>query len=195
MMEKEIVLVGGGGHCSSVIDVIEEQGAYKIAGIIDKDRKIGEKVLGYDVIGDDQLISKLTKKYQYFHVSLGFIRISARRSELFQELLQLGACMPSIVSPLAFISRHATIGIGSIIMHHAQVNASAFVGDNCIINSKALLEHDCVLGANCHVSTGAIINGNVKIGDSCFIGSGAVIVQGVTIAPGSFIRANSLCTG
>ncbi len=33
---KEIILVGGGGHCKSVIDVIEQEAKYKIAGIIDK---------------------------------------------------------------------------------------------------------------------------------------------------------------
>jgi hypothetical protein len=29
----DIVLIGGGGHCKSVIDVIEQQGEYKIVGI------------------------------------------------------------------------------------------------------------------------------------------------------------------
>ena len=34
--KPEILLIGGGGHCHSVIDVIEQEGKYKIAGIIDK---------------------------------------------------------------------------------------------------------------------------------------------------------------
>ena len=31
---KEIILIGGGGHCKSVIDVIECDGSFKIAGIL-----------------------------------------------------------------------------------------------------------------------------------------------------------------
>ena len=34
-MDK-IILIGGGGHCKSVIDVIEQEGKFQIAGIIDK---------------------------------------------------------------------------------------------------------------------------------------------------------------
>jgi len=34
MMKSELILVGGGGHCKSCIDVIERQGKYRIAGII-----------------------------------------------------------------------------------------------------------------------------------------------------------------
>jgi len=31
---KKIVLIGGGGHCKSVIDVIEQEGRFEIAGIV-----------------------------------------------------------------------------------------------------------------------------------------------------------------
>ena len=46
-MKKEkpnIILVGGGGHCASVIDVIEQQGKYTIKGIIDTKEHVGKKV-------------------------------------------------------------------------------------------------------------------------------------------------------
>ena len=32
---KEILLIGGGGHCKSVIDVIEHEGEFQIIGIIE----------------------------------------------------------------------------------------------------------------------------------------------------------------
>ena len=34
-MKEEIILIGGGGHCKSCIDVIEQEGKYQIAGIVD----------------------------------------------------------------------------------------------------------------------------------------------------------------
>jgi len=33
---KKIILIGAGGHCKSVIDVIEQEARFEIAGIIDK---------------------------------------------------------------------------------------------------------------------------------------------------------------
>ena len=33
---SKIILIGGGGHCKSVIDIIEQDNKFKIAGIIDK---------------------------------------------------------------------------------------------------------------------------------------------------------------
>ena len=60
---NKIILIGGGGHCKSVIDVIEQQAQYEIAGIVDKPEFINNKILGYTVIGDDSDLEKLSKKY------------------------------------------------------------------------------------------------------------------------------------
>ena len=62
---NDIILIGGGGHCKSVIDVIEQEGKFKIAGIVDKPDLLGSKVLGYSVIGNDSDLSSLVNKYQY----------------------------------------------------------------------------------------------------------------------------------
>ncbi|MGJ0312293.1 hypothetical protein [Aliarcobacter cryaerophilus] len=43
-MKEKIVLIGGGGHCHSVIDVIEQTNKYEIIGIVDI-KKILEKKL------------------------------------------------------------------------------------------------------------------------------------------------------
>ena len=36
---KKIILIGGGGHCKSCIDVIEIEKKYKIEGIFEKKKK------------------------------------------------------------------------------------------------------------------------------------------------------------
>ena len=42
---KKIVLIGGGGHCKSVIDVIEQEGQFTIVGIVDNAELLGSKIL------------------------------------------------------------------------------------------------------------------------------------------------------
>ena len=44
---NKIILIGGGGHCKSVIDVIEQENKFEIAGIIDKPELLNSKILGY----------------------------------------------------------------------------------------------------------------------------------------------------
>jgi len=187
---KEILLIGGGGHCKSVIDIIEQENRFKIAGIIDRKELIGNRVLGYPIIGCDSDLEELLKTYKYAFVTVGQIKSNTIRVKLFNKLKELGYKLPIIKSPLAYISKYSTIAQGTIVHHFAVINASAKIGKNCIINTKALIEHDVVIENNCHISTGAIINGGVVVKQDSFVGSNATTKEYIEI--GGFIRAGDL---
>lgn len=189
---KRLLLIGAGGHCKACIDVIEQIGEWQIAGIIDRKDSGVDEVLGYPVIGCDDDLAELRKQYDYAFVTVGQIRSAELKIKLFNQIKLLGFKQPGLVSPLAYVSKHATIGEGTIIMHYAMVNAAAKIGDNCIINTKALIEHDAVIENHCHISTGATINGGVCVGEQSFIGSHATTKQTITIPPKSFIKAGSV---
>ena len=191
-MKEKIILIGGGGHCKSCIDVIEQEGRFTIAGIVDVPEKKQHNVLGYPVIGTDADLAELIKTFPNVLITLGQIKSPTRRMELFNMLKQMGARFPVIKSPLAYVSPHAQVAEGTIVMHHALINAGATVGRNCIINTKALVEHDAVIEDHCHISTGAVVNGGVTIGSGSFFGSGAVSKEYTSIPANSFIKANSL---
>ena len=189
---KKILLIGGGGHCKSVIDVIEQEERFEIAGIVDKPKLLGSKVLGYPIIGNDSDLSNLVKKYQYALITVGQIRSPSLRVKLFNLANEAGFILPSIISPNAYVSQHTSIGNGVVIMHNALVSANAVIGDNCIINSKVLIEHDCQIFDHCHISTNATINGGVVVESGCFVGSGSITKESITIQKNSFIKAGSL---
>ena len=71
---NEIILIGGGGHCKSVIDVIEQEGRFEIVGIIDKPELLGSCILGYSVIGCDNDLDSLAKKYLNAIITVGQIK-------------------------------------------------------------------------------------------------------------------------
>lgn len=192
MSREKIILVGGGGHCSSVIDVLENTGKYIILGIVDEESKKGQKINGYDIIGSDDDLPLLSKQCDNFHISVGQIKSFVARQYLFDAIKRLGAKLPVIIAKDAYVSSSATLGEGTIIMQHAMVNANTVVGENCIINTRALLEHDCEIGNDCHVSTGAILNGGVKIGNGVFIGSGSIVNQEVEIGKNCVIGSGSV---
>ena len=189
---KEILLIGGGGHCRSVIDVIEQECRFEIVGIVDRPELLGSNVLGYSVIGNDSDLDSLAKKYQYALITAGQIKSPSLRIKLFNLAVKAGFILPSIVSPNAYVSRYASLGNGVVVMHGALVNINTTISDNCIVNSKALIEHDCQIFKHCHISTNATINGGVTVEEGCFIGSGAITKESIIIKRNSFIKAGSV---
>ena len=184
---KKVILVGGGGHCKSCIDVIENENYYRIVGIIDK-KKDKKFLLSYKIFPQSYLNKKLIKN-NYAFVTVGHVRNYNIRVKLFNRLKNLGFKIPTIISPSAYISKHAVIGEGTIVMHGAIVNAGAVIGNNCIINTNALIEHDVVIGDHTHISTEATINGGVVIKNKVFIGSRSIIKDNITIGEHSIIGA------
>jgi len=189
---KDIILIGGGGHCKAVIDVIEQEGRFKIIGIVDNSELLDKNVLGYPAIGNDSELKNLVKGCKNAIITIGQISSPSKRISLFDKILKLGFTLPSVVSPRAYVSKHANIGKGSVIMHDAVINAGAIVGDNCIINTNALVEHESVIGHHCHISTNAVINGGVVLGNGSFIGSGAVTKENIRIDSNFFAKAGSV---
>lgn len=188
---KGLLLIGGGGHCKAAIDVIETAGL-KIAGVLERSGADFADVLGYPVLGDDSALTKFVAKGHSVMVTIGQIKSPAARIRAFEAAQASGADMPSVVSPNAYVSRHASLGAGALVLHGAVINAAARVGHNVIVNSLALVEHDVEVGDHCHIATGARINGSVTIGDGVFIGSGAVIKNGVSIGAGALIGAGAV---
>ena len=66
-MNSTLILIGGGGHCKSCIDVIEMEGKYHIAGIVDVSKKLQKRILGYTIMGTDQDLPKLVEDFVAAH--------------------------------------------------------------------------------------------------------------------------------
>jgi len=189
---ENIILIGGGGHCKSVIDVIEQENKYKIIGIVDKKSLVGSSVLGYEIIGSDEDLQKIFLYCTNALVSVGHIDSPKIRKKLFKQLKEIGFKLPVIISPLAYLSKHAEVSEGTILMHYSVVNANARIGKNCILNTKSLIEHDALIHDHCHISTAAVINGGVTVNEGSFFGSNATTKEKINVS--GFIKAGSVQT-
>lgn len=190
MNRRNLILIGGGGHCKSVIDVAELAG-YNIVGILDVPEAAGTSILDYDVIGTDDDILQYADKTEFI-IAVGFIKNPSVRLRIYNEVKRVGGKLATIVSPTAHVSRYATLGEGTVVMHHAVVNAGVQVGVNCIINTFCDIEHDVFIGDQCHISTGTMVNGNCMIGNRVFVGSQSVLVNGITIGEDIVVGAGSV---
>lgn len=188
MKKPEIVLIGGGGHCQSVIDVIECQNKYSIKGILEAN-KTTEEVLGYTVLGTDDLIADLVEENVYFIITVGQIKSYSIREKISKIITDANGELATVISPRAYVSKHSKVEAGTVIMHDVVVNVGATIGKNCIINTKSNIEHDAIIEDYCHISTCGVVNGNSIIKRGTFIGSNATISNGITVNENSIISA------
>ena len=190
-MKRPLILIGGGGHCKSVIEVAESAG-YEIKGILDMPEDIGKEVLpGYRVIGTDDDIPQFVADCD-FVITVGFIKNPVLRIKLYNKVKNVGGKLATVIASSAHVSKYATLGEGTVVMHNAFVNAGAKIGENCIINTFVNIEHDAVIGNQCHISTGTMVNGECKVGERCFIGSQSVCANCIEIGSDIVVGAGSV---
>lgn len=187
---KPLILIGGGGHCQSVIEVAESTGR-EIRGILDLPEEVGKLVLGYPVLGTDDQLADYAQNCE-FVITVGFIKNPFLRIKLFNRVREAGGVLATLIASTAYVSRHASLGPGTVVMHHAFVNAGAKIGENVIINTFCNIEHGVSVGNQCHISTGTMVNGDCKVGDNCFIGSQSVLANGVSVCDDVVVGAGSL---
>ncbi len=174
-LKEPLLIVGAGGHAHSCADVIEAEGRFEIIGFVDI-ADIRASTLAYPLLGGDEDLKSLLKLAKFAFLGIGQIKSPENRVRLYEKLKTLGYALPTIISPLAYVSKSAFIEPeASIIMHHALINAGARVGKACIINTKALVEHGARVGDFCHISTAAVVNGDCVVGECSFIASNTAL--------------------
>lgn len=192
-MNKRILLIGGGGHCKSVLDSLLELNEYAEIGIIDKKENLGKSVMGVPVVGcDDDLPTLFGNGYRYAFVTVGSIENPTLRIKLFNLLSEIGYESPVIIDGSAKVSKHAIIEQGVFIGKQTIVNAGALIQKGAIINSGAIVEHDCQIGTFSHIAPGAVLGGGVLVGENSHVGSNATVKQQVQIGPNSIIGMGSV---
>ena len=189
-MKKPLILVGGGGHCKSVLEAAESAG-YSILGVLDMPEEVGKEILSTKVIGTDDDIPTYVDKAE-FVITVGFIKNPTIRIKLYNKIKEAGGKLATVVASTAYVSKYAEIGEGTVVLHQAYVNARAKVRKNVILNTATNIEHDVVIGDHCHISTGTMVNGEAQIGDATFIGSQSVVNQCVKICGGVVVASGSV---
>ncbi|MBY0206040.1 acetyltransferase [Paenibacillus cucumis (ex Kampfer et al. 2016)] len=189
-MSRKILLIGGGGHCKSVLDSLLYYDDISEIGIIDQEANLEKKVNGIPIIGSDKDIPRfLSMGYNEAFVTLGSSR---QRRVFFQTISNLGFGIPVIIDKSAIISEDVKIGSGSFIGKRAIINAGASLGEGVIVNSGAIVEHDCIIGDFAHVSPGTVLCGEVEIGKDTQVGANSVVRQRVKIGSSTTVGMGSV---
>lgn len=195
MRKPKIVLIGGGGHCKVVINILKNLSIFEIYGISDKNENIGKEILGVPInLTDEKLGDIKNQGVEYAFITLGISPNSKKRLELINSAKSLGFKIPIIISKDAIVPASTKIGEGTLIEDGVIVDPDVIIGQNCIINKNCVISHDVVIQNNVNLSPGCLINGNTLIKDNSYIGTGGIVLQELQIGKNTIVGAGAVVT-
>lgn len=192
--KRQLVLIGGGGHCKSVLDCVVRMKKYEKILVVDPLLEPHTKLLGVaEAAGSDEMLRDIyVAGCREAFIAVGSIKSAALRKKLWEKAEKIGFRFPVIIDPSAVVSETAFLGEGVFIGKNAVVNAEAQIGRMAIINTGAVIEHECRVGAFAHIAINAVLCGQAEAGEGAFVGAGAVMIQGMKAGMGSVIGAGSV---
>lgn len=188
-MKEKIFVFGASGHAKVVIDIVERQGLYDIAFLIDDDPALkGTEFYGYHVIGGKQELLEVRDQ-----IWSGIVAIGSNRARIAvaKWLTENRFDLVSAIHPSAQLGRGVTVDVGTVIMAGAVINSDSRIGQNVIVNTRASIDHDCTVRDGVHIAPGAILCGTVTVGAGSFVCAGATIIPNLTIGHGVIVGAGS----
>jgi sugar O-acyltransferase (sialic acid O-acetyltransferase NeuD family) len=191
--KEQVLIVGASGHSKVIIDTFEKEGRYEIIGLLDTKKTKGSNVLGHTVLGTDDQLPELLKKYPFckLFVAIGDNWIRQRVVSSLLEVLP-NVQFASTIHPSVSIGKKTCIGKGVAILAGAVINCDTTIGDFAIVNTKAGIDHDSTLAEFSSLGPNAATGGNVSIGKGTAVGIAATIKHGVTIGNHTVIGAGAV---
>lgn len=190
---NKLVLIGGGGHCKSVLDAALQMNIFDEIVITDCGISPGTEIMGCRVAGNDDMLPDLfARGYTNAFISIGSIKSAELRQKAYENALEIGFTFPNIIDPSAVIAKNVQLGAGVFVGKRTVVNSEVTIADMAIINTGSIIEHECYIGQFAHVAVSATLCGGVKLEEGVFIGSNATVIQGVEIGMNSIIGAGTL---
>ena len=180
-MNFPVILIGGGGHASVLIDALKLQ-SVPIVGIVDtKLKRDRDRINGIPVLGDDEAVETYDSTKIRLVNGVGSVKTMEKRKEVFERFKRLGYTFYTVIHPSAIIASNVTLGEGVQIMAGAIIQTGTTVGVNTIINTGASVDHDCIIGSHVHLGAGVTLSGSVRIDDETHVGTRAIVVQNIEI--------------
>lgn len=191
--KQKIIILGAGGHSSSLINLIERTNNFKIHGILDPRYKKLKKIKNYNILGNDKLLEQFKdNKIINIAIGIGSTGINKKRNHLFKKVKKLGFKIPSLIDPSAIISNNVYISEGVQIFAGSILNNNVKVGINTVINTKSIIEHDSIVGDHVFLGPRVTLCGNSTIKNNVFLGACSCILPNIIINNNTIVGAYSL---
>jgi sugar O-acyltransferase (sialic acid O-acetyltransferase NeuD family) len=187
-----VIIIGSQGHAKVVVDIVEQTGRYEIVGLLDRFRTVGERAMGYEILGGEEDLPRLMgeKRATRAIVAIGdnCVRhmVTENVSRICPELELVCA-----IHPTARVSGSVSIDSGTVVMAGATINPGCRIGRSCILNTNCSIDHDSSMGDFSSLGPNVATGGYVEIGAFTAVGIGATVSNSLCIGPHSVIGAGA----
>lgn len=191
---KPLIVIGGGGHASVLIDILRVQKREILAVICPDDLSQRSVFNGILHLSKDEDVLNYPPDSVRLVNGIGVLPRSNVKKKLNQYYLSLGYQFETVISEQAWISNEAVIETGAQVFAGAIIQTGAKISAHTIINSKALIEHDSVIGKYNHVAPNATICGQVETSENVYVGASSTLIQNIKLDKNVVVGAGAVVT-
>lgn len=187
-----LVLVGGGGHASDVLGVIEACNAqhvsFDVMGYVDDDPTVNDRLRlrGVERLGS---VDEATSLEAYFLPAIGYPKI---RAAVVARLLRFLEPAPSPIHPATQVATGVTVKPGAVVFDGVGVGPYASVGNFTLIGRGAIVGHDAAIGDYASLMPGCVISGGVTIGAGALVGANSTVLEGCRVGDWATLGAGAV---
>ena len=194
-MKKRALIFGTTDFAEIAFVYLSQDSLYQVEAFTVHERFIDKpSLLGLDVVPFETIEEKYPPSEYAIFVAIGFTRLNALRTEMYDLCKSKGYEMVQYVNSKATHWGHISLGDNTFIFENNVLQPFVKIGNNTILWSGNHVGHHSRIGNNCFIASHVVISGKVTIGDNCFIGVNATLHHGVTVASGCIIGAGASIT-
>lgn len=195
MISTPVVLIGGGGHATVLLDILLKQGR-EVKAYVSPEPSLNKRMFAaIEWIKEDQEVCDLYMADQIELVNgIGSVPGNHLRKRVFNFFKSSGFRFAVIVDGSAVVSPFAELAEGVQVFPGAVINAGSRIACNSIVNTRAGVDHDCQIGEHNHIAPGVTLCGGVFTGESVYLGTGANVIQSVSVGSFSVVGAGATVT-
>ena len=181
--EKNLSIIGAGGHAKVVIQTARAAGYTPVAIFDDNEQLLGKQIVGVPIVGKiEQIIN--------FDIPCVIAIGDNETRKTVAEKYDLN--WVSLIHPSAVVDSTVQIGLGTVIFALAAIQPEAKIGHHVIINTSATVDHDCVIDDFTHIAPGVHLSGGVTLGKGVMFGVGACAKPSITLGNWSTIGSGAV---
>lgn len=192
---ERVLILGGGGGASLVLDIISRDKSKVAIGILDNNPALlGKSLMGVPILGGFELAESISKEGHFDVVISTIVRSTLERAEIYKKFSSFGMRFTNIIDPDVRIGLDVNLGEGNLIVYGSYIATGVRLGDNNFLAAGTYIEHHSVVGNHCTFGPRTSLSGAVKVGNQVKFGTQVAVEPQIEIGDFATIASGIVLT-